>query len=73
MSYWDGKDGRELAKDIKTAYDSPDGTKLPMSFVPFRVFRDKYRINIMPCGETDVVEIDSFAELQEYDEIYKIH
>lgn len=73
MSYWDGRDGKKLAHDIQEAYNSPEGHKLPMSYVPFRVYRDKYRIDIMPCRETDVVEIDSFAELQEYDEIYRIH
>ena len=72
MSYWDGRDGIELEKDIQTAYEGPEGHKLPMSYVPFRVYREKYKINIMPCREADVVEIDSFAELQAYDEIYKV-
>ena len=73
MSYWDGRDGKELSHDIKEAYESPEGHKLPMSYVPFRVYRDKYKIDIMPCNATDVIEIDSFAELQEFDEIYKVH
>ena len=73
MSYWDGRDGQELAHDIKEAYEGPEGHKLPMSYVPFRVYRDKYKINIMPCNASDVIEIDSFAELQEFDEIYKVH
>ena len=73
MSYWDGRDGKELAHDIQEAYESPEGYKLPMSYVPFRVYRDKYKINIMPCNATDVIEIDSFTELQEFDEIYKVH
>lgn len=72
MSYWDGRDGKELAHDIQEAYEGPDGHKLPMSYVPFRVYKDKYKINIMPCDAKDVVEIDSFAELQEFDEIYRI-
>ena len=73
MSYWDGRDGKELAHDIQEAYEGPEGHKLPMSYVPFRVYRDKYKIDIMPCNATDVIEIDSFAELQEFDEIYKVH
>ena len=73
MSYWDGRDGQELAHDIQEAYEGPEGHKLPMSYVPFRVYRDKYKIDIMPCRADDVIEIDSFAELQEFDEIYKVH
>ncbi len=72
ISYWDQKDGTALAKDIKETYEGPDGKKLPMSFIPFRVYRDKYQVSIMPCEEADVVEIDSFAELQAFDETYKI-
>ncbi len=73
ISYWNGRDGQELAHDIKEAYEGPEGHKLPMSYVPFRVYRNKYKINIMPCNASDVIEIDSFAELQEFDEIYKVH
>lgn len=73
ISYWDGRDGKELAHDIQEAYEGPEGHKLPMSYVPFRVYRDKYKIDIMPCNASDVIEIDSFAELQEFDEVYRVH
>ena len=72
VSYWTPEDGRKLAVHIKEAYESPGGKKLPMSYVPFRVYKDQYRVSIMPCDEADVVEIDSFAELQEFDKQYKI-
>lgn len=73
ISYWDKEDGKRLADDIRTAYESPDGRSLPMSFVPFRMFRDQYRSHIMPCRESDIIEIDSFEELQVYDKTYQIH
>ena len=72
VSFWSQADGRKLASHIKEAYEGPEGKKLPMSFVPFRVYRDCYRVSIMPCNEADVIEIDSFAELQAFDEVYKI-
>ena len=72
ISYWDGRDGQELAHDIKEAYEGPEGHKLPMSYVPLRVYREKYKINIMPCSASDVIEIDSFLELQKYDDAYKV-
>ena len=73
MSYWTPEDGRKLARDIREAYEGPDGRKLPMSYVPFRVYKDNYCVSIMPCQADDVVEIDSFAELQAFDDVYKIH
>ncbi len=72
ISYWDGRDGQELTTDIKNAYEGPNGHMLPMSHVPFRIHRDKYRVGIMPCAGNDVTEIDSFEELQEFDEAYQI-
>ena len=72
MSYWDHADGKDLSRDIRVAYESPEGRKLPMSFVPFRLYKDRYRVAIAPCEAEDVVEIDSFKELQVYDESYRI-
>lgn len=72
ISYWNGYDGKQLEKDIEEAYDSPGGHMLPMSHIPFRIYKDKYSVAIMPCHGKDVVEIDSFKELQEYDEAYAI-
>ncbi len=73
ISFWSPEDGRKLASDIEEAYWGPGGKKLPMSFIPFRVYRESYRVSIMPCRETDVVEIDSFKELQAFDEAYRIN
>ena len=72
ISFWDADAGHRLAHDIKEAYESPDGKMLPMSYVPFRVYRDRYQVSVIPCQETDVIEIDSFRELQEMDKSYQI-
>lgn len=72
ISYWNGTDGNNLARDIQEAYESPEGKNLPMSYVPFRVYKDKYKISIMPCEKSDVIEIDTFAELQMFDSAYKV-
>ena len=72
ISYWDKNDGRQLAHDIEQAYMQPDGKKLPMSYVPFRLYKNNYDVHIMPCNMDDVIEIDSFSELQEFDEKYKV-
>ena len=73
MSYWNTEDGERLKNDIREAYEAPEGKKLPMSFVPFRVYKHNYEVSVMPCKAGDVIEIDTFAELQAFDEIYKKH
>ena len=72
VSFWSHEDGTQLCHDIQEAYEGPDGKKLPMSFVPFRVYKDRYHVAIAPCGPDDVIEIDSFKELQAFDEAYQI-
>ena len=72
ISFWDREDGKKLSHDIKEAYEGENGHKLPMSFVPFRVYKDRYDVHVMPAGKDDVVEIDSFRELQEFDESYRV-
>lgn len=72
ISYWNEEDGTKLARDIKEAYESPNGKKLPMSYVPFRIYKDNYEVSLMPCAESDVTEIDTFAELQQFDNLYRV-
>lgn len=72
ISYWNEVDGKKLARDIQEAYEGSGGKKLPMSYVPFRVYKDNYNISIMPCEGNDVTEIDTFAELQQFDSLYKV-
>lgn len=72
ISYWNSEDGRKLARHIQEAYEGKNGKKLPMSHVPFRLYREQYKVSIMPVQERDVTEIDSFPELQAYDEAYRI-
>ncbi len=72
ISYWNETDGAQLESDIADAYNGPDGHKLPMSFVPLKKYKNKYRVAINPCHENDVVEIDTFAELQAVDGRYKV-
>ena len=72
ISYWDHEDGKKLAHDIEEAYNGPDGHKLSMSFIPFRIYKEHYQAEIMPCAENDITEIDSFRELQAFDETYTV-
>ncbi len=70
--YWSAEDGKRLCEDIKTAFEMPGGRELYWETVPNQVFRGKYKIEIRPCFDDDVTEIDTFRELKEIDRIYDV-
>lgn len=72
ISYWNDKDGRQMAKDIEDAYKMPGGKERYWDEVSMRLFRKNYNISVRPCFEGDVVEIDTFNELKALDASYDI-
>jgi len=72
ISYWDEEAGKLLAADIKAAYEMPGGKELFWTQVPLSVFRDHYKVEVRPCSEGDIVEIDTFSELKSIDKSYDV-
>ena len=72
ISYWNEADGRRLAADIPEVYESPGGRERYWDQVPFRYRKDRYRVEIRPCVDEDVVEIDTFKELKAIDRSYDV-
>jgi len=70
--YLNSADGARLAEDIKTAYEAPGGKEMYWEQVPNVMFRGKYKIGIVPCKESDIVEIDTFRELKALDKTYDV-
>lgn len=70
--YWNENDGRKLASDLKEAYDMPGGKERYWETVPNQVFRGKYQVEVRPCRESDIVEIDTFRELKAIDKTYDV-
>lgn len=70
--YLNSSDGARLAEDIKTAYLSPGGKEMYWEQVPNVMFRGKYKIEIVPGSESDIVEIDTFRELKALDKTYDV-
>ncbi len=70
--YLNSSDGARLSEDIKTAYESPGGKEMYWEQVPNVMFRGKYKIEIVPCKESDIVEIDTFRELKALDKTYDV-
>lgn len=72
ISYWDEKDGRQLSKDIKEVFESPEGKQLYWEQVPLVYCKDHYNVRIRECFDEDIVEIDTFAELKAIDQRYDV-
>ena len=72
ISYWDNDDGKKIAKDIAGVYESPGGKESYWEQVPLVYCKEKYKVEVRECFDEDVVEIDTFSELQAIDKIYLI-
>lgn len=72
INYWSDEDGARLARHMRETLEKPDGHKSYVSHIPFRHYKDEYKITITECRFEDVVEIDSFKELCEIDPAYKV-
>ena len=72
ISYWNSDDGKKLAEDIKSTYDMPGGHERYWDQVPFVFYPNNYNVEIRECNKDDIVEIDTFKELQAIDKTYAI-
>ena len=71
ISYWNAEDGARMAEDLQTVAEMPGGGEYYWEQVPMSVLKDRYRVAIRPCGEEDIQEIDTFAELKAIDPSYE--
>lgn len=72
VSYWNHEDGEKLALDIKNAYEMPGGKEFYWEQVPLVVFKDRYKVAVRECLDSDIVEIDTFNELKALDPTYDV-
>ncbi len=70
ISYWTAEDGRRLSEDTLVTYSMPSGKERYWDEVPLRYFMQNYQVAIRECIFSDIVEIDTFRELQELDKAY---
>lgn len=72
ITYWTKEDSEELRKDyLKTFNATPEGKQLYWDYIPFVLFKDKYKVEIRQCSKSDITEIDSFHELKILDSSYE--
>lgn len=72
ISYWNEEDGRKLSQDIQDVYNSPGGKERYWEQVPLVYKKSNYSVEVMPCRDEDIVEIDTFNELKAIDKTYDV-
>lgn len=73
LSYWTAEDGARLSGDIVRAFEESDENKqIFWDDVALRLYADSYDVRCRPYESGDILEIDSFAELQQVDPAYRV-
>ncbi len=70
--YFNAAEGARLSEHIKAAYEAPGGKERYWETVPNQAYRGQYKVEIIPCYDEDIVEIDTFRELKAIDKTYDV-
>ena len=70
--YFNAADGAKLSEHIKEAFLAPGGKERYWETVPNQAYKGQYKIEVRPCSDEDIVEVDTFRELKEIDKTYDI-
>lgn len=73
ISFWSEDDGKKLKEDLVSAFNTDGGKNMYWEQVPLDMFKDRYEVAVRECKKEDIVEIDTFKELQAIDEKYKVY
>lgn len=72
ISYWTRKDGEKLGQCIEKAFTMPGGKEKFWDEVALSVYKKEFKVEVRPCYEGDIIEIDTFKELKSLDPVYAI-
>ena len=70
ISYWTPEDGRKLVGDIEKTIAMPGGKERYWDEVALTCCAEHYEVHVRECSADDIVEIDTFKELQVLDSAY---
>lgn len=72
ISYWTKEDSAKLREDFARVYNEfEDGVNYFWEFIPLVLLKDRYKVEIRQCRKSDIIEIDSYHELQLLDPSYE--
>ena len=72
LSYWTHEDGESLACDIPLVFEQDGGQQIFWDDVAILHKPNKYAIDVRPCMQDDIIEIDDFEDLQIVDPSYVV-
>lgn len=72
ISYWTEEDGLKLADDVSATFAMPGGKERYWDEVALKYFAKNYEVYVRQCSFEDVIEIDTYRELQELDKAYVV-
>ena len=61
-----------LDEHQEEAFLAPGGKERYWETVPNQAYKGQYKIEVRPCTDDDIVEVDTFRELKEIDKTYDI-
>lgn len=70
--YFNATDGAKLSEHIKDAFMEPGGKERYWETVPNQAYKGQYKIQVIPCEDKDIIEIDTFRELKAIDKTYDV-
>lgn len=70
ISFWTEKDGKKLEQCLDEVWNRPGGKERYWDEVPLREYKNVFEIEIRKCKKDDLVEVDTWKELQQIDPIY---
>lgn len=70
--YFNASDGAKLSEHIREAFFAPGGKERYWETVPNQAYKGLYKIEVRPCNDEDIVEIDTFRELKAIDKTYDV-
>ncbi len=70
ISFWTDNDGKKLEQYLDEVWNRPGGKERYWDEVPFREYRNAFEIEIRKCKKNDLMEVDTWKELQTIDPIY---
>jgi CTP:phosphocholine cytidylyltransferase-like protein len=73
ISYWDQDDCEKLKADLIKVYNSRAGKENLWEFVPLRICRKNYHVEVRTIHKSDIAEIDTFEELVSVDPSYETY